>query len=312
VQAMLNAAFNPKGAVTFTLRDTFTRQVNPPPAEFADDVDRDKNTLSGILSVKPGGGALEIYGGAAWTVDFFESETFEFANRSSLEFKVGTRWQWLPKTQFHAEASLGVVFIEDNALRVDKETATPLRVTVGTSTLITSNFGLIARVGYGNSLQSEASFNSYIALAEARYAFGPFLKLAAGYSHDFADSIFGNFREDHTLYARFASLIAGKLSLSAKAEVRFRSYEGVDAETVEFTFCGDDSTPCAKPNTRDDVVYRLTPSLSYELNPWLTMGADYSYYKVDTDARLVGAPMQPGDSFAFTWHEVTAHVKAEF
>ena len=51
VQALLDAAFNPRGAVTFTLRDTFTRQVSPPPAEFADDVDRDKNTLSAILSV---------------------------------------------------------------------------------------------------------------------------------------------------------------------------------------------------------------------------------------------------------------------
>jgi len=307
VAATLDAKWNSAGALSFGVRDVFTRMVTPPPAEFAEDVDRDKNRLAARLTAKPGGGAIEVYGELGWQVDFFESSTFNFANRNSFELKAGTKWQWLPKTQFTAEASLGLVFVDENAIRTDTGTALPLRVTVGTSTLITSKFGTVLRVGYGNSFQNDG-FNSFLALAEARYSFGPMFKVAGGYSRDFSDSFLGNFRADHAIYARFAAQLQGKLQVLGKFETRFRNYGGIPMTAMGATFCADEA--CTPGAERNDLILRFTLEGQYQINDWLQAGAEFTQHTVDTEARIEGGPRP--DSFAFSWSEVMATARVQF
>jgi hypothetical protein len=317
---MADAQVNPQGSVGFDLNESYVRAVNPPPAEFSDDADRDQNTLAARLMLRPGGGALEIFAGASWKVDIFESSTFSFASRNAVTFIAGTKWQWLPKTQLNADVSLGLIFVDAAAPRVDRDTATPLRALVGISTLITPNFGTVLRAGYGNSFQSGEAFNSYLALAELRYAFGPTLKMAAGYSHDFADSVIGNFRVDHAIFARFVGLVAGRLELSFKGEVRFRDFRGVPgpADTIPeigLKFCGNAN--CTTPD-RSDTVLRLSPAASFAVNEWLNVGAHYTLVSDTTDAYTTTfGGMGPGpagsnDSFGYVWNEFMVTAEAKF
>jgi hypothetical protein len=312
ITAMAQLDITPKGPVGFTLSDNYVRAVNPPPAEFSEDADRDKNSLNARLALRPGGGALEIFAGAGWDIDIFESNAFTFAARNIINFNAGAKWQWLPKTQINTDVNLGLVFVDSSALRVDRNTSTPLKAWVGISTLITPNFGTVLRAGYGNSFQSGEAFNSYLALAELRYAFGPTMKSAIGYSHDFADSVIGNFRADHSFFARFAAIVNGQFELNVKAEVRFRDYGGIPPMEGQLQFCGD--PPCSTPD-RSDTIFRFSPVASYQINEWLNASARYSLLSDTTDAYVRNRslpPTAPGDSFGFVWQEFMIDMQAKF
>jgi hypothetical protein len=309
VNAIVAVTVNPLGAVTFEAKESFTRSVNPPPTETEGSLDRDRNELMAGVTVRPGGGALAIYGKLTWQLDLFEDDAASFANRQAFIAALGTKWQWLPKTQFNGEASFGVNLVEDDALKVDRDRSTPLRVWVGASTLITPTFGTILRIGYGNGFYDGENFNSYIALAEARYAFGPAVRLAGGYSHDFADALVGNFRADHALYARFAALLAGRFQFSLKGEVRFRDYGGIPPATgAGLSFCAEAGGTCVAD--RADVLTRLETGFDMQANEWLTVGASYTVLVDSTDSITTDGAIV--DSNAFTWQEFLLKATAKF
>jgi hypothetical protein len=308
VNALADVTFNPMGIVSFQLRDGFTRAVNPPPAETDLQLPRDRNELTAQLNYKPGGGALLFYAKATWAIDRFESDTASFANRNSIIGALGSRYQWLPKTQLNAEASFGLV-TTDNFIKTSRDSA-PLRILVGTSTLITGNFGTVLRVGYGNGFYADGgNYNSFLALAEARYAFGPTIRLAGGYSRDFDDSLIGNYRADDTLFARLSAQIAARVLFTAKSELRFRKYDGLPL-SGPVTFCDPASTCPTPSSTRTDVVFGVNAGIDFEANEWLTVDAKYALRSDSTDAiALTGGAM---DSVGYVWQEVMAGATAKF
>ncbi len=312
INALAGMNVNPEGKVTFELRDGFTRSVNPPPVETSRELARDKNELVAGLVLKPGGGALQFYGNVTWTFDRFENQSLGFADRNSVIGAVGTKWQWLPKTQLNGEASYGLVS-SDSPVKPGGN-STPLRVTVGTSTLITPSFGTVLRLGYGNSFYSRGgNYGSYLALAELRYAIGPMLRLAGGYSRDFADSLIGNYRVDDSFFARFSAQLAGHFLLGAKAQLSLRKYDGLP--TMGSTiFCN--SVTCSPSNaspTRDDVLFSASANADYQVNEWLTFGALYQLYSDNTKfvatSQMAGA--QP-DSLGFVWQEIVVKATANY
>ncbi len=308
IHALVGMQVNPQGSVTFELRDGFTRAVNPPPVETPEDIPRDKNELLAGIIVKPGGGALSIYGNLTWTLDRFENAALSFADRNSFIGAIGTRWQWLPKTQLNAEVSFGVVLTDSFVKHGD---STPLRITVGTSTLITPKFGTVLRIGYGNAFYSEgASYNSFLALAELRYALAPTFRLAAGYSRDFTDSLIGNYRSDDSLFARFAAQFGGRVQLGAKASVIFRTYDGL-LEMGAIEFCEGDPAVCGQ-TSRDDLIFSLGTDLDFQANEWLVVGASYYLISDTTDTLTRAAGTGMFDSVGFVWQEFMVKATAKF
>src|SRR5215475_11362383 len=94
-----NLIVNPQGQLTFGVRDSYTRFVNPGQS-LTNQLDRDKNELGADLTYKPGGGALQAYLSYLFTADLFEASNLSFNSRLMHNFELGSRWQWLPITQF--------------------------------------------------------------------------------------------------------------------------------------------------------------------------------------------------------------------
>jgi hypothetical protein len=311
INALAGMKVAPQGKVSFELRDGFTRAVNPPPAETARELDRDRNDLTGVLSLRPGGGALEIFAKLSWLFERFEQEQASFADRNSVIGTVGSKWQWLPKTQLNGEVSLGLVS-SDSPVKPGGDSL-PLRVTIGTSTLITPDFGTVLRVGYGNAFYSSGpSYNSFLALAELRYAVGPTIRVAGGYSREFADSLIGNYRVDDLFYVRFSAQMIGQVLFGASASATLRQYDGLPT-TGSLIFC--DSQPCSTSNalsSRDDVLFALTAHLDYQMNQWLMVGAQYQVISDTTDSVASAMGSTTADSVGFVWQEILLKATAKF
>ena len=312
VGAMLDLQFFPDGPMTFELRDGFTRAVVPPQAYTGDNVDRDKNEALAGLTFKPGGGALQGYLTYQFTIDLFERGDLAFANRTAHTFTLGSKYQWLPKTQFSLQARYGFV-APSSAIAGYKSGGTPLQVWVGASTLITHRVGVVLRGGYANGFYDAGpSYSTYLAMVEGRLALGPTLRVAFGYSHDLEDSVLANYYEDHKFYARLRGQFAGRVEAKASAAVMLRAYAYGGAGPVmigDATFCNGPRPTCSSSN-RGDLVLKLDGSLEYQANAWLSLGGTYSLVADATDAYI----MSDGafDSSAYVAHELMATGTARF
>lgn len=299
--------FNPQGALTLDLRDGFVRNVTPGQS-LRENADRDRNELDATAHFKPGGGALDFYLGYQFIVDVFEASILDYENRTSHQGTLGVRWQWLPHTALGLEGDLATVNPSNEEL---KSKSTPLRVSATLSTLLTPVFGAIVSAGYGKGFYASGEdVSTWLAGAELRYAVGPTLRTAVGYSHDFADALIGNFYIDHTLYARASAQLGARWQIRAKGEVRFRDYGGIhDAPSIMLIFCGDAS--CGK--FRNDVLPRVELGTDYALLPWLLIGASYIFQDDSTDF-FVQSSVNPAakDSGAFTWHELDIRLQARW
>lgn len=301
INLLADARVNPEGEFTVLIRDAFTRAVRPPTAESISDQDRDKNEFTLGAIWKPGGGAIQGYGNYIFGFEFFEG--LNLGTRLSHTFNLGVRWQWLPKTQFSFDSSLGIVQPQDEW----KSGSMPLRLMVGTSTLITPTFGTVIKLGYGNGFYDAGpSYNSYLAQVEARWALGPIARFAFGYAHDFADALIGNYYSDHRFYARFATQIAGRWQFRGKGEIALRDYDGI-TDVLGADFC-QDRTSCA--NERNDIIARVDTSLDYQINAWLYAGAQF-LFESNTTASFV---ISNGDvdSNGYVWSEFVIRAAAKF
>jgi len=300
----LNADFklNPRGKVSFNIRDSFVRSVTPGQSTV-EDADRDRNELSANVTARPGGGAIEAYLGYVFVLDLFEESILLFQNRMSHAAVGGVRWQWLPRTQVSLDASIATVTPSNEEF---KSASLPLRVTLGASSLLTPAVGLIARAGYGNGFYDRgANVSTWIAQLEARFYIGPTLRTAVGYSHDFADSLVGNYFLDHLLYGRLGWQLLDRLQLRLLGELRFRSYGGIE-DTTDLDLCGD--ATCA--NFRDDLLTRVDASLEYQITAWLFGGISYTLMTDSTDFFV--RSVQADDSGAYVASEVSLRVSARF
>jgi hypothetical protein len=296
VGLLLDARVNPQGQLTFEAHEGYLRAVTPPPVATTEDADRDKNEAYVGLIGRPGGGAIEIYGRYTYGLELFENNTFDIGTRQSHIVAVGSRWQWLPKTQFNGEASFGGMFKGSKAPANDG-VSTPLRVTVGTSTLLTPAFGTVLRVGYGQGFYSGGDFVSYVALAEGRLALGK-MRFAFGYSHDFADALIGNFHADHAFYVRYVTQVGGNLNVHAKGELRLRSYGGIPMTSGGGAqFCSNSG---CTGSDRSDLLGRVEAGVDLQD----TLVQDSTDFGTRTGTTF--------DPAAFTWQEFAVKATANY
>jgi hypothetical protein len=294
---------NPEGQLSLSLHEGYTRSVLPLQTAALEQA-RDRNELGARGEYRPGGGALSLYGQYQFALDLFESSVLSFDNRFTHQFSVGGKWQWLPKTQVHLDVNLWLVEPNDQTF---KSSSMPLRVVAGVNTLITPLIGLLAQAGYGNAFYSSGpSYSSWLATLEGRYAIGPTIRVAAGYSHDFADALIGNYYADHVFYARYGMQFLERWQLRARAELRLRSYEGIH-DTATITYCGDLSCP----KTRDDVLTSLSLALEYQINAWLFAGAHYSL-QADSTSFFIRSSRGLVDRGSYVWNEIMGEVAARF
>ncbi len=298
-----DAIFNPQGALSFEISDGFVRNVSPG-QQLRENANRDENQLSASLHFRPGGGALDLYLGYQLVIDVFEASLLNYDDRISNYGTLGVAWQWLPHTLLKLQGTAGIVNPNDTTF---KSSSKPLTVTLTASSLLTPVLGAIVSGGYGNGFyESGENVSTWLATAELRYAIGPTLRSAVGYTHGFADALIGNFYIDHTIYARVSAQLGARWQARALGEVRFRTYGGIH-DAMDLVFCGDAS--CSK--TRSDTLPRLEVATDYALTPWLILGASYLVQNDTTDFFVQGTNGDR-DYGAYTWQEFDLRITAKW
>lgn len=308
VAAMMDAVLNPEGSLSINVRDGFIRVVSPPTRERGPDLGRDKNEVTAGVIYRPPGSGIESYANYTFGLDLFEGSQLDLANRTWHTLSVGARWQWLPMTQFVFDGQLGSI-APTNDTGALKSGSMPLRIRAGASTLLTPLMGIVLKVGYGNGFYDAGpSFGSYLAVVEARYALAPAARLAVGYSHDFEDSMFSNYYTDHAFFGRLSAQLGGLWQVSARGEVRYRTYDGIPNTLNGFTFCGNAS---CTTDTRTDLIARTDARADFTVNQWLLVGASYALMGDWTDF-FSRAPTGEIDSGSYVWHELVGTASAKF
>ena len=221
-QADLDLTIFPQRAVSFWLTDSFTRDTRPTNFESSGDLNRDINHLKLGIDFRPGGGTITFGARYENTIDRFESNRNEFANR--FQHTIGARldWKFRPFTSFFVDGSLG--FFGGLGSDSSKTDSNPLRVTGGVATLLGVNTTLRLYAGYGRgSYDAGEDFGSVIGGVNLGYRYSDMGRVSIGYTRDFKDSINANLYTDHA-FALTVKQQLGLIVANATAGLRFREY----------------------------------------------------------------------------------------
>lgn len=281
----------------FGFEDDIRRETRPTNFESNTDTDRIINRVGLSLRYRPVGRALSGTLSYANSIDYFEAQDQQFANRMSNIATLDVRWQWLPVTRIFGNVSFGFVGGFGDSTR---PSSMPLRINAGIETALTVKTLIAARLGFGKGFyDSGPDFTMVTGGLRFGYRFSPQGRLSLMYDYDFQDSINANFYTDHAMLAKVDQIIR-QFGLSAGVELRFRHYGGVIMEVDP-----------ARPN-RDDVIFAATFGGTYNFRHWIAATLDYRLVTDQTDFRYVPQAGDPADDPSYTRHQVMAGVRAAY
>jgi hypothetical protein len=294
---LLRGVVNPQQALQFAFGENFSRQIRATNFESNIDTNRDVNSLGLRLTYAPIGRSLSGYLFYMNTIDVFETDNQQFADRMLNSAGLHVNWQWLPMTRVFAEVSQGYDTGIGSSTKVN---SAPLTVSTGIQTVLTLNTTLNAHIGYTNGFYSAGpSYSSVVAGALAGYRYSPLGRVTFGYSYDHADSINANFYRDHLLQLSVEQYFV-PFVIYAQPELRFREYEG--------TIVMGTGT---MGNVRDDVILGINTGARYSFRDWLVGTLDYRFADVQTDFRYdAGGGLIVNPSYVR--HELLLGVRAAY
>ncbi len=290
---------NPAGKLGFIIDDQFIRAIAPRNFESPESLDRDINHATAGIIYRPGGGALEIGGRFENIVDVFESSQSSFANRMHNLIGLRAEWQFLPITRFSFDGSFG--FFGGLGAASTKVSSLPLRLQLGVATLITQQFSVRARAGFGKGWYAEGpDFTGALVAAELGIRYSPVGRVLLSYQHDYKDSINANFYGEHQARLALNQQIQ-RVLVTAGIEGRLRTYEGIPMEVV----------PVGMDTTRTDIIFAVTAAARYVIRDRYSLTGDYRLSSVQTDFRYV-ADNVPSEDPSFVRHELMFGARAAF
>jgi hypothetical protein len=269
--ADLDFAAFPYGPVRFDLEDHFVRHVRPRNFEDSGNLNRDINDLHASIIIQPGGRALQVLMGYENTIDVFESNHAQFADRIQHRARLRFDWSFLPFTQLFLEGSLGFFdgLGEDSA----KVKSMPLRIQTGLNTAITPTFTLRARAGFAKGNYDEGEdYSAPIGGIDLGWEYRPLGRIELGYYYDYRDSINANFYSEHAGRLAISQGI-GRCVATLAAAGYLRRYEGIPTFLM----------PATGETERNDKIGELSADLNFFLNEWLVLSASYQVAAVDSD-----------------------------
>ena len=294
---LLRGLVNPQQALQFAFGENFSRQIRATNFESNIDTNRDVNSLGLRLTYAPIGRSLSGYLFYMNTIDVFETDNQQFADRMLNSAGLHVNWQWLPMTRVFAEVSQGYDTGIGSSTKVN---SAPLTVSTGIQTVLTLNTTLNAHIGYTNGFYSSGpSYSSVVAGALAGYRYSPLGRVTFGYSYDHADSINANFYRDHLLQLSVEQYFV-PFVIYAQPELRFREYEGTIVMGTG-----------AMGNVRDDIILGINTGARYSFRDWLVGTLDYRFADVQTDFRYdAGGGLIVNPSYVR--HELLLGVRAAY
>jgi len=272
----LRISVNPKGRVGFEFRDAFRRSNRAAALSLAIPAIANNNTLSATLPFTPGGGALVFALGGDWAVESYEPisgvectdpacapDVVKKLGYNEFQGRASAIWKFLPRTR----STFDVGYFQ----RMPKDTlyspeVSGVRAIAGLNGLVTTQFGMTIRAGYGTTF-GDSAFGTWLASVEGEWLPVSEASVRAGYSHSIgtdpgtAFSVYATHRV--SLDARYQ--FARKITL--QAEVR---YDKTDYEATVETSTN---------------VLTVEPSIDAEIAKWMRASIGYTY----TDRNSSGA-----------------------
>ncbi len=284
----LDTSFNRDGAVSVDIGDSFTRS------------DRTQNPSAGIgvvslfnslylgVPIRPGGRALEFTPRVTWSVEFFEPLLTGLTtcpagditcdptlvanmNYSNLNFALGSRFRFLPKTAAILDVNFDYRTYFNTAST--NQPANILRGRAGLAGLITPRFSLtlLAGAAYDFGATQRAA---PIGQAELTYLVGDSTSVSVGYLRDMMPvPAYGTFSNDRGYLNARLGFFGDRLTLNGTASVDY------------FTFFA----PMGMVANRNDLLVGLNVGPSFTVTSWFVIGASYGLgYRSSTQTTQTG------------------------
>lgn len=281
--ADLLAVFNRGGQVEFNLGDTFSYSDRTPSVVVAQGVMSLLNEARASLTIRPGGGALEIVPKGAFAVEFLRplsstpdpscttDPVCQLINTENMDYSniqpgLEARWKFLPKTAVVLDATFD---FRNYFVATTNQPAQLLKAQAGLQGLVTTKIATVAKLGWSYDFAPttpgrNAGANTFIAHAEITYLMNEASNIKGGYLRTVEPVPLLRGYQDDRAYAEARFLFQGRLLL--------RAYGAFDL----LSFAGVAQTPPAPPLPgRTDTGITIDASAEYQIFPWLYATAGY-------------------------------------
>jgi hypothetical protein len=289
--------FNPKGLIAVRLYDNIKRTNEPSNGLSFDSFNRIYNRAGGALLIQPRGGqVLTVEVGGSFT-----SITHSFLtdlDRNQVAVNGQVKWKFLPKTAAvlkvdwasitynQSQRSIPFGDDEDRQSFLDPFVGTqgltnvdssPLRLQAGVVGLLTNRVSLTLMGGYGQGFyDSGPDPKLFMLQSELGYEIGPTSRASVGYSRDFADSTFGNYRTFHRLFARYNQQLFGRVSARLGLNYIYQQFAITDGPTLDqVSVDGQLGQPAFSTNERVDPLVVGLAEVNVGLADFVTVGGRY-------------------------------------
>ncbi len=285
--AFLDITLNPQRPFAVQLTANFARAIRP----FAENnvggtLNYARNTLRPALNFlfQTTGGVLTARLGYAFQYDFFDAQTFRYADNLTHAFVLQSAYRFLPQTAIVADVGVdlqtfGNTGMTDAILLTERARLT---ARVGVNGAITQQLSAGVMIGYGAGFNKDprvGDYDSLVLTAEARWAITEAVRLVFGYDRSFQPSFAGNFVRQDRGYLNLQVMVDGSFLLGVEGTAGVLDFgdlligNGMDAGVV-----GGTST-----RRRQDI--RVTAGLfaEYRFTNWFGLNATLRYSGQFTD-----------------------------
>jgi hypothetical protein len=286
--AHIDFSYNPSPMFSLQFIDVFTRSVRPftnadTPTGEATSYGSNSNNATLALVGRSRSQTLEGRVGYTNSIQFFDSNVFNYGNSLTHRVPVRLSWSFFPSSAIVYEA------------RYDGERFDPNRITNSASLLsdsnrVTNSIGfngavteellLTLMIGYAAGFYDVGdNFDGVVARAEARWQPIPIVTLVGGYDRDYRPSFIGNFVESNRLYLTTSFTLGGAMELGIRSSVSFDK-SGLALAT--------DGGLLGKQPFREDIRVYAGIFGEYRFLSWLSMFARAGWLADFTDYQYIG------------------------
>lgn len=293
--ASLALGILPGRPFSINLFEEFSRTIRPftENSSIFASFGRIQNTAGIDLNFATTGEVLKITPGYRFGLDFFESSLFQYGNNFRHTITLSETFRFLPQTAVVHDTA--IVYQDywtfDPGAPTLVNDALMLRTRVGLNGAFTSNFSVLALVGYGAGFFDTPSpatydmdYESIVAQLEARWQITPQMRLVFGYDRDFQPSFVGNFYRRDRGYANFQTVIDRVFLVGLAAEVGGYEFGAIVQP--------DAMTPVGSSLTRSDIRIIGELFAEYRFTDWLGVNGTLRYSGAFTDFRY-RVPIDP-------------------
>ena len=293
---LLRGIVNQQHPLQFAFQEHFNRLIRASNFESQADTNRDVNALDLRLNYVPYGRSISGYLYYQNTIDVFEADTQQFANRFQNTLGLHLDWKWLPLTHVFGDVSWGYFTGIGSSEKINSY---PLTAVAGVATALTLYTTVNTHVGYTNGFYASGpSYSSLTAGVQFGYRYSPLGRITLLYDYVHQDSINANFYRDHVFQATLEQLVV-PFVLYARPELRLRQYQG----TIVMETNGS--------TTRDDTIFGATVGMRYGFRDWIAATLDYQLQLVQTDFRYDAGGGRTIDP-SYVRHELLVGVRAAY